>query len=215
MDIYEVRRRNARTILATDFEGNNTKLAEALGIEPTYISRWWSSNPNQRRNIGSNMARKLERAGHRRKFWLDQDHTEGALRPVEMALTVPIIDLQEVPKWLKKTSQKGLTNTKEYETVATPGGIADNCYAIRVQGESMEPRFPAGSIAIVSPDSGPESGSYVVVLPEGASTPLLRRLAQEGSQQLLVPENDRYPVLELTGRYLFCGRVVRIQQDIP
>lgn len=213
MDIYEIRRRNTRSLLEAEFGGNKSAMAARLSVESSYLSRWFTQRAGHKRRIGDKMARKLENVCGRPKYWLDQDHARGVVQPVEMALEIPLVAPDGVAVWIKTRDQK--RTQLATETVATAGGISPNCFAIRVQGDAMEPRFPAGSIAIVDPDGDASSGAYVLFCPDGAAQPILRRLAQEGHQRLLVPENDRYPVIEVAAGYLFCGRVVRLQQDLP
>lgn len=213
MDIYEIRRRNARSLLESQFGGNKSLLAAELGVESSYLSRWFTQQPGHKRRIGDKMARKLENACGRPKYWIDQDHTRGVVRPVEMALELPLLAPEGVAVWVRKRPLQG--QMLPAETVATAGGVSPECFAIRVQGDAMEPRFPSGCIAIIDPDGEASIGSYVLFCAEGASQPILRRLAQEGHQRLLVAENDRYPIIEIGDGYMFCGRVVRVQQDLP
>lgn len=74
MDINEIRRRNFRQIVDTQFEGSYAKIAEPLGKQSSYFSRVFTEKEKHRRNIGSAMAREIEQVAGKPEGWLDQVH---------------------------------------------------------------------------------------------------------------------------------------------
>jgi ABC-type antimicrobial peptide transport system permease subunit len=75
MDIYEIRLENLEKILAEDFSGNKSKLAELLGRQPSSISRYWSKSKDNYRRIENDAAREIEQKTGRTKHWMDTRHT--------------------------------------------------------------------------------------------------------------------------------------------
>lgn len=72
MDIKEIRRANLR-LLIVEF-GTQAKLAVASGTEAAYISQILSDKT--KREIGDDLARRLEKASKKPHGWLDHSHTE-------------------------------------------------------------------------------------------------------------------------------------------
>lgn len=68
--INDIRRYNLRDIIDRDFGGTQTRLAERMEIQPNLVSRWLKGT----KTIGDSVARKIEVAARRPRFWLDSDH---------------------------------------------------------------------------------------------------------------------------------------------
>lgn len=91
--------------------------------------------------------------------------------------------------------------------------VGKNAYALRVQGDSMEPVFPDGSIIIVDPDVEPRQGSYVVVRLDDAEQATFKQLVVDGGARYLKPLNPRYPVMTIKERATVCGVVRQMVMD--
>lgn len=73
--INDIRRENLRDIINRDFDGRQVRLAERLEINANVISRWLKpATDKNHKTIGDSVARKLEIAANKPKFWLDRDH---------------------------------------------------------------------------------------------------------------------------------------------
>ncbi|MGX9363651.1 helix-turn-helix domain-containing protein [Pantoea ananatis] len=66
--ISGIRKANLIYLLEARFEGNQTKMAQALNMLPNLISRWTRDKP-----MGSAAARKIERLLKLEDYWLDND----------------------------------------------------------------------------------------------------------------------------------------------
>ncbi|MCR0998684.1 helix-turn-helix domain-containing protein [Serratia rubidaea] len=73
--INDIRRENLRDIINTYFDGKQVRLAEKLENNANLISRWLKpADHKDHKSIGDSVARKLEAAANKPKFWLDRDH---------------------------------------------------------------------------------------------------------------------------------------------
>lgn len=88
-----------------------------------------------------------------------------------------------------------------------------NAYALRVQGDSMEPVFPNGSVIIVDPAVEPRQGSYVVVRLDEAEQATFKQLVIDGGARYLKPLNPRYPLMEIRESATVCGVVRQMVMD--
>ena len=100
------------------------------------------------------------------------------------------------------------------ERIETSAHIKEHTYALRVRGDSMEPKFPDGAILIVEPDEDPMPGKYVIVRQNGDSEATFKQLVKDGDHLYLKPLNSRYPILELRKDAVFCGVVKRVEMDV-
>jgi len=88
-----------------------------------------------------------------------------------------------------------------------------NAFALRVQGDSMEPVFPNGSVIIVDPAVEPRQGSYVVVRLDEAEQATFKQLVIDGGVRYLKPLNPRYPLMEIRESATVCGVVRQMVMD--
>lgn len=77
LDISEIRRENLRTLIRDRANGSVGALARIAGFDsPTILSQVSGKTPS--RNIGPNLARRIEKALKLSKGWLDTDHSAPA-----------------------------------------------------------------------------------------------------------------------------------------
>jgi len=88
--------------------------------------------------------------------------------------------------------------------------------ALRVQGESMEPRYQNGDIIFVDPDVAPVHGKDVVVRLVDRGEATFKRLVVEGERRYLKPLNPNWPekIIEVSGEARFVGVVIARFTDI-
>ena len=122
---------------------------------------------------------------------------------------VPLISSVRAGLW---TAAEGLEPGEAEEWVDAPAGVGARAFALRVVGDSMEPRFQEGEIIIVDPDIEAASGDYVVASLEREDA-TLKRYLREGGRDWLVPQNQRYDPIDMTGRdWRIIGRVMEKRQ---
>lgn len=89
-----------------------------------------------------------------------------------------------------------------------PVNCGPGTYALKVQGESMEPRYHDGDMIFVDPDVSEVHGSDVIVRLENEREATFKRLVIDGSRRYLKPLNTRYPVIEITTEAKIVGVVI-------
>ena len=102
----------------------------------------------------------------------------------------------------------------EGERIETTYRARKHTYALRVQGDSMEPKFPHGAILIVEPDEPPEPEKYVIVRRANTQDTTFKQLISDGGRLMLKPLNPRYPIMALADDDVFCGVVKRVEYDV-
>lgn len=84
-------------------------------------------------------------------------------------------------------------------------------FALRVQGDSMEPEFHDGNIIIVEPEISAEHGDYVIVRVNNNMECTFKQLIRDGKDLYLKPLNPRYPIKPMPLDAVIVG-VVRAQE---
>lgn len=94
------------------------------------------------------------------------------------------------------------------EWIDVPKPLGRGCFALRVVGDSMEPKFPEGCVIVCDPNVEAAHGKYVVarVGKDGAAT--FKQLVVDGGRKFLKPLNPRYQITELDQDARISGVVV-------
>lgn len=173
-----------------------------MDMQDTQLTRIFTNDPKWARNIGENLARRVETTLGYPKFWLDQDHD----LPAPGARTLFIA----TPEVLENASGTAWTVDSGDPVTAylTDGPRA---YGYRVSDTAMTSGmfgWHEGDVVIVDPDSPPKNGALVVYrLPTGDI--VMRQYARQGDTLRLAALNESlYPPISLAaneGYYL--GRV--------
>lgn len=127
-------------------------------------------------------------------------------------------DLYKVPliSWVQAGNLKEVfinNDLDNIEHIETTYRARKYTYALRVVGDSMEAKFPEGSIIIVEPEEQPINKSFVIVRQDGNKA-TFKQLIDDGSSQYLKPLNERYPIIPLSPDSEFCGVVKRMEMDV-
>lgn len=122
---------------------------------------------------------------------------------------IPIISWQLV-NTLDRMDAAKFTNTEEY--VLNFNKFNDNCFALRVQGDSMQnagrKSFNEGDLIIVDPDKKATPGHYVIYSEKGTNVSSFKQYVVDGNQAILKPLNPQYPILPLNNNIKIKGVVV-------
>lgn len=89
-------------------------------------------------------------------------------------------------------------------------------FALKCQGDSMEPKIPNGATVIVRVQPTVEDDEIAAVLVDDNEEATLKRIKHIGKQVMLMPENQKYdPIIlnkENPGRIL--GKVIKVSYDL-
>ncbi len=85
---------------------------------------------------------------------------------------------------------------------------ASGFFALRVLGDSMLPEFKEGSIIIIDPDGLVKDGCYVLAEDE-KETYIFRQLRIQDDKYYLVPLNDLYDTVQISGLEVIKGVIIQ------
>lgn len=129
------------------------------------------------------------------------------LQKLDVASRIPLISWVAAGAWNEAFDPYAPGAASEW--IAVPGEHSADAVALRVRGDSMEPRFPDGCVIIVEPHRQPKSGQFVVVRNNDWNEATFKQYVVDGGVKLLKPLNSRYPVQQIGPGTVLVGVIVR------
>lgn len=199
-------------LLSTLRNTNPTAVSRATGIAQPTVHRYYS---------GENKTPKAEYLRKLADYFsvtvddlllkdlaLNSTTTPNVHRGPDIKGTVPVISWVQAGNWKEVIEADG-----DIPRVPTTYKVREHTYALRVEGDSMEPTFPRGCLIIVEPGEDPHPGQYVIVRQNGSEA-TFKQLIQDGGTYMLKPINDRYPIMQMQAGAVFCGVVKQMMMDV-
>jgi SOS-response transcriptional repressor LexA len=110
---------------------------------------------------------------------LSAKRIEGEHNPNMIAWkSIPHLAWEQVELWLEN---KANFESKINKWTATDIDVSDKTFAITMEGDSMYPRFPEGTLFIIEPEQPVNNRDFVVILPKDHSKPLFKQILIDGS----------------------------------
>ncbi len=146
---------------------------------------------------------------------LDKNRIVGTYNPPYKAgLPIPVLTWQQAIQWPQiKNKQKSLDLNK---WVSIDGSISDSAVGLIMQGDSMEPRFPDGTLLIFDPKQFVENRDFVLVFFKDQKKLAFRQLLADGSDKYLKSLNHEFKEikkLQSEANYKILGVVVQTRMD--
>lgn len=214
MEITDIRRFRLKEWLAKEYGMKVAEFVRRHNLPPSresYISQLLSGH----RNIGEKAARKLEDEGGKPRGWLDLQPEEGGQETVyksrleekeeadknvspgpDIRGKVPLISWVQAGDFAEVVDL--LHPGEAFEWIETTVQPRAHTFALRVQNDSMEPDFPAGTILIVEPELDAHANDFVIAK-NGDEEATFKQLVRDGGDWYLKPLNPRYPLKPFAG----------------
>jgi SOS-response transcriptional repressor LexA/predicted DNA-binding transcriptional regulator AlpA len=122
---------------------------------------------------------------------------------------IPLISWVQAGHWSEVV--KAFTEEDAEEWLPALRAMSRRAFAIRVEGQSMEPMFRHGEIIYVDPEVHAEHGKYVVVQLDDEPQATFKSLVIEGGHKFLRPLNPDWPgpkFIPINGNATIIGVVV-------
>ena len=164
-------------------------LAARIGISAGYLSKIESAS----RRLDVRLLERIARALGCSTAELVREEISGA----NVSGPVPL-------RWIPILSKVSAGDPKEYTDGGYPPGYADSfvpcpadltdvhAFALEIEGDSMEPRFPHGTVVICAPDRELTNGKPAVVKVKNEAT-TCKIFWKDGNRIILQSLNQKYP----------------------
>ena len=175
------------------------ELAEKIGVGKSTVSNWLSGDREPNRTQRKKLAE---------FFGITEAELFGAPPPIEK------LPVQKVPviTWVNASKFAEIPDlvygyAEDYIYAPVKG---ERLFALRVEGDCMEPEFIDGDIIVVNPDIEPLPNDYVVAIDLDCNRATFKQYKQYNDTIVLHPLNPKYPdiVLKHLDRWKIVGKVV-------
>ena len=218
----QIRLQNLEILIAE--AGSGLALARKAATSGSYLSQVRRQLPTAKgtpRNVGDELANKLEQAMDKPEGWMDEPHEDLMARakrkkgPVQHVETVPgtkglypLISWVQAGEWSEIAGSFDSNDAEDW--LPCPVRCGKGTFVLRVKGQSMEPRVHDGAYIFVDPDVAADNGKFVVVQLEDTQEATFKQLIVEGGRMYLKALNPDWPtrIMEVTENAFICGVVV-------
>lgn len=106
---------------------------------------------------------------------------------------------------------------KKYNYWFTSQAQADRCFAVDVEGDSMEPELHDGDVAIVDTDEEPQNDDIVVMYDKADELGYIKRYRMTDNCVMFISLNPAYdtmvfPLSDFTDRIVIHGKVIAVNR---
>lgn len=170
--------------------------ARAVGVTGASVTQWLDGTT---KSLKGDVATKMERATGYRADWILNGRlpkrVDNVERGPDVRGTVPLLSDVQAGMY-REFVDNFHPGDGGAEAIPTTVPINKHTFALRVVGDSMEPRFTAGMILIVEPEMEPNPGDFVIAK-NGDDETTFKQLTKDGAEWFLKPLNERYPIKPL------------------
>jgi len=99
-------------------------------------------------------------------------------------------------------------------TVSTDQDISKNAFGLVIKDNTMEPRFPEGTLLIVDPELKIQNCDFAIVYVDGQKQPTFKQVLIDGEAIYLKPLNADFKTTLLDKSHKFLGKVVQAQMNL-
>lgn len=131
---------------------------------------------------------------------------------VDLKSRVPLISWAQAGAWAEIQDTFHPGDAERW--IAVTAKVGQMAFALRVVGDSMEPRIPDGSIVVIDPDRPAIHGSIVLAKRTSDQTATLKVLWHDGETPYLKPINSAYPILPCPTDTRIVGVAVQVVLDL-
>ncbi len=225
MENKDIRRLNLLTLMDKyqREEGlNKAQFAEKCGTSASTLSQ--ITGENSVRNLGDNLARKIEASLGLKAGWLDsiQDEYVAAgdnvsyVGPHVPGRKYPLLSLVSAGAWTEATEAYSLKDIDEwYESDAKVEGDA---FWLRVEGDSMTApiglSIPEDTLVLFDTGREPRNGSLVIAKLTDTNEVTFKKLIVDGGLRYLRGLNPAWPLMPINGNCKIIGVAIETKMRL-
>lgn len=187
-----------------DLKLTKRELAKRIGVHESSINKYEKGLVDIPLSKISELSRVLNVTEAYLMGWEDEQKLQGLKIPVlgTVAAGIPISAIEDI---------------LDYEEVPQSWENQGEFFALKIKGDSMEPRMESGDVVIVKQQSDANSGDTVIVLVNGDDA-TCKKLQKTDNGIMLVSTNPKYPPMFYstediqTKPVVILGKVVELRQ---
>lgn len=143
-------------------------------------------------------------------------NTEELPAKISYVKSFPVISYVQAGAWTEAVESCPASALDEWQD--TTERTSENCFWLRVQGDSMTTptgiSFPEGTLILIDAEKDYQNGSFVVAKLTDINEATFKKLVIDAGQKFLRPLNTAYPTLPINGNCKIIGVVVDAKMKI-
>jgi len=189
---------------------NQSDLARVLQVKPQSVQQWLSGKNFPRRPRVKSIAQHLNVSA----VWLSGGEAPPSYSPQDSRWHENRSSAGELPllPWLQLSclANHSKENASNQKLIRRPCACSNNAFALKIEDDSMHPRFIIDDVIIVDPDIAAMHNAYVVASKRDNSNSVLRQKVLVDGVMLLSANNPNWPdrFRKLDKSWLVRGTVV-------
>jgi SOS-response transcriptional repressor LexA len=196
-----------KRLLADHQSLNQAAIAKEFGVSTAAVARWFNYG-----TVGKDRLPKLAKLlGTNTDYLLSKKLINDVSEPIK-AKKIPVIS------WIQAGLFNEMTDPEYDDYIYVDDSVPDECFALRVTGDSMTSQtggksIPEGSIVIVQPCCYSEELNHKVVIARLNDKATMKELVID-TDIYLKPWNNFYKMIVISSEVEIIGRVIRCQIDL-
>lgn len=196
-----------KRLLAEQQSLNQSAIAKAFNVSTAAVARWFNQG-----SVSMDKLPKLAKMlGTTTDYLLSKKLINDVSEPIK-AKKIPLIS------WVQAGLFNEMTDPEYDEFIYVDENVPDECFALRVNGDSMTSQnggksIPDGSVVIVQPCCFSEDLNHKVVIARLNDKATMKELIID-ADIYLKPWNSQYKLIEVSSDIQIIGRVIRCQIDL-
>ncbi|MCD6056157.1 MAG: peptidase S24-like domain protein [Gammaproteobacteria bacterium] len=126
--------------------------------------------------------------------------------------SIPLMTLDEVMAWPQLRDKLAEQNWAHWTT--TDVQTSEATFAIHVNTDSLNPRFPNSTVLVVEPNLAPEDRDFVVIQTKGMRSATVKQLLLDGQDRYLKPLNPEFQTVMMGEEHVILGIILQARTDI-
>lgn len=192
---------------------NQSEVARKVGTSPQAIRKWQSGESTGIK--GENLIQ-LAKIGRTSMEWIQAGRHGKVQAPdnanveiIEPSQKVPVIDMVAAGGWAETVVDPyPIDEVEDWQECPVPHD--ENTFAVRINSESMMPKFEHGEIIFCDPNTQAENKDYVIAKISDENQATFKQLVMEDGQKMLKAINPNWPVkyIPINGNCHIVGKVI-------
>lgn len=102
-----------------------------------------------------------------------------------------------------------LTTSEIFSFVSTESNVSTSAFAVKVEDNTMEPRYPEGTLLIIEPELTCQDKDFALVHLDGQKKAQFKQILFDADDLYLKPLNKDFEIKRVDGRYRILGVMVQ------
>lgn len=135
-------------------------------------------------------------------------HGDYEVEVLHITEKVPLIDMVAAGNWMETINPYEIGDAESWE--ACPVKHGKNTFAVRINGESMSPKFAHGEVIFCDPSQHPENKDFVIAKLTDENQTTFKQLVIDDGKMMLKALNPNWPTpyIPINGNCEIVGKVI-------